>query len=49
MPPKFLESPLDVGIKRFRVDLHLYIGEAFVVVLPENRTLRRDDFEALAI
>ncbi len=36
-------------MERLRVDLRLGLGEEFVVVLPENRALRGDGFEALAM
>jgi hypothetical protein len=36
-------------VERLRVDLRLGLGEEFVVVLPENRALRGDGFEAVAM
>jgi hypothetical protein len=36
-------------VERRRVDLRLGLGEEFVVVFPENRALRGDGFEALAM
>ena len=36
-------------VERRRVDLRLCLREEFVVVLPENRALRGDRFEALAM
>ena len=36
-------------VERLRIDLRLGLREEFVVVLPENRALRGDGFEALAM
>jgi stage V sporulation protein SpoVS len=36
-------------VERLRVDFRLGLGEEFVVVLPENRALRGDGFEAVAM
>jgi len=35
-------------VERLRVELRFGLGEEFVVVLPENRALRGDGFEAVA-
>jgi len=36
-------------VERLRVDLRLGLEEEFVVVLPENRALRGNGFEAMAM
>jgi len=36
-------------VERLRVDLRLGLGEEFIVVLPENRALRGDGFEAVTM
>jgi hypothetical protein len=36
-------------VERLRVELRLSLGQEFVVVLPENRALRGDGFQALAM
>ena len=36
-------------MKPLRINLRLGLGEEFVVVLPENRALRGDGFEALTM
>ncbi len=43
-------EPTEAGfVERLRVDLRLGLGEEFVVVLPENRALRGNGFEALTM
>jgi len=36
-------------VERLRVDLRFGLGEEFIVVLPENRALRGDGFEAVTM
>jgi hypothetical protein len=36
-------------VERLRIDLRLGLGKEFVVVLPENRPLRGNGFEALTM
>ena len=43
-------EPTEAGlVERLRVDLRFGLGEEFVVVLPENRALPGDGFEAVAM
>jgi len=43
-------EPSEAGfVERLRVDLRFGLGEKFVLVLPENRALRGDGFEAMAM
>jgi len=43
-------EPTEAGfVERLRVDLRFGLCEEFVVVLPENRALRGDGFEAVAM